>query len=256
MSLRNLPQEKLEKELKKRGIPVEDVKTYEPTAEGVRLYMRNGREIEIKDESLRMYARAAIDEALLKELVGEDGVERRLYAIAKCYEGYPFSFEHFKKEYEERILKELMERENIIRRLLRRLYALIRGYDSLLNQLKKEYRSEIQNRLWEMLEEKEKYLKDYFGASQKEFRNRLQKRLATAIQIALLKRGVGLPAGIGGILEERVDTQQLTDLLTDLYREKCPLSPSELVDRFLREVTYSHVKEGKTPEDSFLPNTA
>jgi hypothetical protein len=45
--------------------------------------MRNGREIEIKDESLRMYARAAVDEALLKELVGEGGVERRLYAIAK-----------------------------------------------------------------------------------------------------------------------------------------------------------------------------
>jgi len=83
MSLRNLPQEKLEKELKKRGIPVEDVKTYEPTAEGVRLYMRNGKEIEIKDESLRMHARAAVDEALVKELVGGGGCREKIICNSK-----------------------------------------------------------------------------------------------------------------------------------------------------------------------------
>jgi hypothetical protein len=57
-----------------------------------------------------------------------------------------------------------MERENIIRRLLRRLYALIRVYDSLLNQLKKsiEARFEIDNeKCWK----KEKYLKDYLEVS-------------------------------------------------------------------------------------------
>jgi hypothetical protein len=262
MSLRNLPQEKLEKELKKRGIPVKDIQTYGATEEGVKLYMRNGREIEIKDENLRMYARAAVNEGLLKELVGIDDVTKRLYALFKSCWGYPFPFEHFKEECEWRIVDELIERKNVIGRLVTKAYVLTRGYDSLLNRWKKEYESEIQDRLWEMLKEEEEYLRDYWASKKKsgeelspeEFREKLRKEITTSIEVALLKKGIILPAGMGEILEKCADTQQLADFLTDLYREKCPLSPRELVDYFIREITPSHVKEEGTREDSFLPD--
>jgi hypothetical protein len=99
MSLINLFEEELEKELKKVGLTLSDVESYEREGkEKLVLYLKTGIHYKINNPYLARLAEAKTNEEILVHSLSRDALLKRLYALENIFKGRS-EWEEFKKRY-------------------------------------------------------------------------------------------------------------------------------------------------------------
>jgi hypothetical protein len=99
MSIVNLFEEELERTLKKLGLRIKDVSSYE--TEGERwfiLYTKDNMKIRIDDPYLVVLSKTKTNEEILAHFLTKDALEARLYVLRNIFEG-EMSWEKFKERY-------------------------------------------------------------------------------------------------------------------------------------------------------------
>jgi hypothetical protein len=99
MSITNLFEEELERELKKNGLTLSDVESYERKGKGkLVLYLKTGKEIRINDPYLAKLAEAKTNEEILAYSLSRDALLARLYALENIFKGRE-EWKEFKERY-------------------------------------------------------------------------------------------------------------------------------------------------------------
>jgi hypothetical protein len=99
MSIVNLFEEELERELKRMGLTLSDVESYERKRKGkLVLYLKTGQEIRIDNPYLVRLAEAKTNEEILASSLSRDALMARLYALENIFKGRR-EWEEFKKRY-------------------------------------------------------------------------------------------------------------------------------------------------------------
>jgi hypothetical protein len=99
MSIVNLFEEELEKTIKKLGLHINDISSYETRSERwLLLYTKDNRKIRIDDPYLVVLSKTKTNEEILAHFLTKDALEARLYALKNIFEG-EMSWEKFKERY-------------------------------------------------------------------------------------------------------------------------------------------------------------
>jgi hypothetical protein len=99
MSITNLFEEELERELKRMGLTLSDVKSYERKGEGkLVLYLKTGQEIRIDNPYLVRLAEAKTHEEILASSLSRGALLARLFALENIFKGRE-EWREFKERY-------------------------------------------------------------------------------------------------------------------------------------------------------------
>jgi hypothetical protein len=97
MSITNLFEEELERELKRMGLTLSDVESYERKGKLV-LYLKTGQKIRIDNPYLVRLAEAKTNEELLASSLSKDALLARFYALENIFKGGE-EWKEFKERY-------------------------------------------------------------------------------------------------------------------------------------------------------------
>jgi hypothetical protein len=126
MSIVNLFEEELEKELEKMGLTLNDVEGYERRGkEKLVVYLKTGDKVRINDPYLAILAEAKTNEKILVYSLSRDALLTRLYALENIFKGRS-EWEEFKKRYSSFTSSDL----------LRKIREIEKEYQTQLSNLK------------------------------------------------------------------------------------------------------------------------
>jgi len=110
MSIVNLFEEELERELKKHGLNTKDVKEYETESdESVVIHLTSGETIKIHEPYLAKLAKAKTNEEILVTTLSKDNLLKRLYALKSIFEGAK-DWQEFLSKYSPLQPREILEK--------------------------------------------------------------------------------------------------------------------------------------------------
>jgi hypothetical protein len=125
MSIVNLFEEELERELKEMGLNLTDVESYERKGKGLVVYLKTGQEIRINDPYLVELAEAKTKEEILAYSLSKGALLARLHALESIFKGMK-EWEEFEKRYSSLAPSDL----------LRRIREIEEEYQAQLSKLK------------------------------------------------------------------------------------------------------------------------
>jgi len=109
MSIVNIFEEKLESELGKIGLGIDDVEKYETIGNNLVLYLKNGYQVKINNPYLAKLAKAKTNEEIITECISKKSLLARLYMLENIFIGKR-KWEDFLKKYASYTPRELFQR--------------------------------------------------------------------------------------------------------------------------------------------------